>query len=197
MKQRKWTKKVAALFVVGIAAAACGDDDGTSAASTTNSTSIPTTAAPSTTSTTSTTSASSSTTTRSAAPAAVAVVSAAPGGGSGEITLRWNAVANATGYRVLRANVAGGPFTVSADINLTTGKATAASDVTNVWSPQHSYVPAGANATVPDSSPSFQYVEVPTGGVVQRHLRVVAYNANGDAPASVVVCGAPPGRPSC
>jgi hypothetical protein len=102
-----------------------------------------------------------------------------------------------TGYRVLRANAPSGPFSVNADLNTTTGKVTAGSDVTNLWSQKHTYLPSGATAAAPDSSPWFEYVELTSSGVVQRYFRVVAYNANGDAAASVTVCGSPPGRPIC
>ncbi|HUP73425.1 MAG TPA: hypothetical protein VM282_10315 [Acidimicrobiales bacterium] len=61
----------------------------------------------------------------------------------------------------------------------------------------HNYRPSGATAAAPDPSPWFEYVELISGGVVQRYFRVVAYNANGDAAASVTVCGSPPGRPTC
>jgi hypothetical protein len=111
--------------------------------------------------------------------------------------VRWDAVPNVTGYRVLRANAQGGPFTVSADVNTTTGKVTVGSDVINVFSRNHTYLPSGATAAAPDPSPWFEYVELLSGGAVQRYFRVVAYNANGDAAASVTVCGSPPGRPAC
>lgn len=127
----------------------------------------------------------------------IRAVSAGPAGGSGEIRLRWDAVANVTGYRVLRANAQSGPFTVSADLDITTGKVTVGSDVTNVWSQNCTYLPSGATAADPDPSPWFEYVELVSGGAVQRYFRVVPYNAKGDAAASVTACGSPPGRPAC
>ena len=195
MNTKRWRIVTpAVLLLIGLTGAACGGDDGeNSAATTTTASTSTTTAAPS--SSTTTAAPSSATTTRAAVPGAVEVVTAGPGGGSGEITLRWNAVANVTGYRVLRANAAGGPFTVDADVNITTGKATAATEVTNIFSSQRTYIPPGATATAPDPSPRFEYVEV--GGNVQHYFRVVAYNASGDAPASAVVCGSPPGQPRC
>jgi hypothetical protein len=180
--------------------AACGDDGEAVASSTT--TPASTSVAPSTmTSTTgvapSTSSTPSTTTVAGAVPRAVEVVATRPGGGSGEIVLRWNAVANTTGYRVLRAAAASGPFSVNADLNITTGKATAGSDVINILSQQYSYKPATVAFASPDSSPWFEYVETISGGAVRRYFRVVAYNANGEAPASVVVCGDPAGHPAC
>jgi hypothetical protein len=111
--------------------------------------------------------------------------------------VRWDAVANATGYRVQRADAAGGPFTVNADLNITTGKATAGSDVVNLLSEKYSYKPANAGIAAPDTSPWFEYVETVTTGATRRYFRVAAYNANGDAPPSAVVCGVPTGRPAC
>jgi hypothetical protein len=123
------------------------------------------------------------------APGAITVVRAGPGGGSGEIVLDWDAVPAATGYRVLRSEAAGGPFEVVADFDVTTGRVSAADDVVNIWSAQHSYVPARGTLDGPDRSPWFQYVEVSRTG--ERCFRVVAYNAAGDGPASVVACGSP------
>lgn len=124
-------------------------------------------------------------------PGPVTVVQAYPGGGSGEVVLDWDAVAGATGYRVLRARCPGGRFRRVADIDITTGRATAAPDVVNIWSAQHSYIPSGGTLPAPDSSPWFQYVDVGWSG--QRCYRVVAYNAAGAAPPSVVTCASPPG----
>jgi hypothetical protein len=136
-------------------------------------------------------------TTRGAVPGAVGVVAARPGGGSGEIVVRWNAVANVTGYRVQRGDAASGPFSVNADLNITTGKTTAGADVINILSQQYSYKPVNVAFATPDSSPWFEYVEIISGGAVRRYFRVVAYNANGEGPVSVVVCGDPPGHPAC
>jgi hypothetical protein len=193
MNNRRWRIVMVGL-VIGMLAAACGDDSDGVAGSTTVSASSSSTSVPSSTPTTVPVSI---TTTRAAVPGVVDVVTAGPGGGSGEIKLRWNAVANVTGYRVLRASAAIGPFSVNADIDTTTGKATAGSDVTNIWSQQRSYVPSGATTAMPDSSPWFEYVEVISGGAAPRYFRVVAYNANGEAPASAIVCGSPTGSPRC
>jgi hypothetical protein len=126
----------------------------------------------------------------SAVPGAVAVIRAGPGGGSGEIHLEWDAVTAATGYRVLRAETTGGPFAVVADFDLTTGAVSAADEVVNIWSAQHSYVPPRGRLNGPDMSPWFQYVEISVSG--ERCFRVVAYNAAGDGSASAVACGSPP-----
>jgi len=176
------------VLLIGVTAAACGDDSGGVAASrTTVSRSTSTT----------TVSLSTTATIRSAVPLAVEVISAGPSAGSGEISVRWNAVVNATGYRVLRANTSSGPFSVNADIDITTGKTTAGTDVTNIWSQQYSYKPTHSAFAGPDSSPRFEYIEIVSGGIVRRYFAVVAYNTNGEAPASVVVCGAPTSHPAC
>ena len=127
-------------------------------------------------------------------PAAVTGIGARSGGGSGEIVLDWNAAATATGYQVLRAESAEGPFSIAADFSVTTGKTTVANDVVNLWSGQHTYVPAGGSLGAPDQSPTFEYVQA---GLPQQYFRVVAYNAAGTAPTSAIVCGAAPGRPAC
>ena len=163
------SKRVAVL-VLALIAAACGGDDGAIAASTT---------------------------TRSGVPNAVDVISAGPSAGSGEVGLRWNAVANATGYRVLRATTSSGPFVVNADFDVTTGKATAGTDVINIWSEHYSYKPTRGAFVPPDASPRFEYIEIVSGGTVRRYFRVVAYNTSGDAPASIVVCGVPINQPAC
>lgn len=123
-------------------------------------------------------------------PGPVTVISAHSGGGSGEVALDWNAVEGATGYRVLRSDTASGPFDVFADIDIVTGATTAADEVVNIWSQQHTYIPAGSPLTSPDQSPWFQLVEV--GGTGERCYQVVAYNAAGAAPPSPVACGSPP-----
>jgi hypothetical protein len=125
-----------------------------------------------------------------AVPGAVTGLTAGPGGGSGEITVRWDAVARATGFRVLRSDTAAGPFDVAANFDITTGTTTAAPDVVNIWSAQHSYVPSQGTLDGPDQSPWFEYVEY--SGAPQRCYRVIAYNASGDGPASAVACGGPP-----
>ena len=171
-------KKRTVVLLLALLAAACGGDDGGIANTTT-------------------TSLSAATTTKPGVPKAVDVISAGPSAGSGEVTLRWNAVANATGYRVLRATTSSGPFAVNADFDITTGKTTAGADVINIWSDQYSYKPTRSAFALPDSSPRFEYIETLSGGILRRYFRVVAYNANGEAPASVVVCGDPVNHPAC
>ncbi len=124
------------------------------------------------------------------------VVRAGHSGGSGEIGLDWTAVAGASGYRVDRADTTGGPFSIAADVNLTTGKATmVAAGVTNIFSEQQNFFPPSLG-THPAVIPShdFHYVE---SQFVRHYFRVTAYNANGYGPSSVVVCGTPVGYPAC
>jgi hypothetical protein len=104
--------------------------------------------------------------------------------------VHWNAVTGATGYRVERASSASGPYTAVAVFDVTTGRATVAVGVVNLWSTGYRYVPAGSAGSLPDRSPWFEYVEYP----VDRTLcyRVAAVNAAGRSPASVVVCSGPP-----
>jgi hypothetical protein len=150
------------------------------------------TAAPTTITPTSSTSAPASSTTtadQGPVPAIVDVVNAGSGGGSGEVVLDWGAVPGATTYQVLRSDDEDGPFEIVAEIDVVTGTASAADDVVNVWSPQHSYVPSGGALATADTSATFQYVEIAAG----RHcFRVVASNTAGDGPASLVTCGSPP-----
>ena len=103
--------------------------------------------------------------------------------------LDWDAAAGATGYRVLRAAAVDGPFEVVADLDVTTGSTTAAPEVVNIFSEQHSYRPSDGPLAAPDPSPQFHYVDVTSG---ERCFQVIAYNAAGDAPASAVACGSPP-----
>jgi hypothetical protein len=98
---------------------------------------------------------------------------------------------------VLRAEASSGPFAVNADFDVTTGKTTAGTDVVNILSQQYSYKPTRSAFAGPDSSPRFEYIETVSGGIVRRYFRVVAYNANGEAAASVVVCGDPINHPAC
>jgi hypothetical protein len=198
--RRRWVTTLATVFVIGFVAA-CGDDGSSTLPSTTGSasTSAPASTMTSTTGVVPSTSESrpTTTTTRAAVPSSVEVVATRPGGGSGEIVVRWNAVANATGYRVQRGDAASGPFSVNADLNITTGKTTAGTDVINILSQKYSYKPVNVAFAAPDSSPWFEYIETVSGGAVRRYFRIVAYNASGEGPTSVVVCGDPPGHPAC
>lgn len=166
----------------------------------TTSTTLPSTTSPSTSAATTSPSPTSGVTTTDATattasapgqvPGAVSVVAAAPGGGSGEVVVDWNAVPTATGYRVARALTATSSFETVADFSVLTGRVTAAAGVVNIWSTGYSYVPASTAGSLPDRSPSFEYVEV--GETGDRCFRVTAYNAAGRAPASKVVCSGPP-----
>jgi hypothetical protein len=164
----------------------------TTGPATTSSTAAPTTTTPTTTSPTSSTSAPASSTTtadQGPVPAIVEVVNAGSGGGSGEVVLDWGAVPGATTYQVLRSDDEDGTFEIVAEIDVVMGTASAADDVVNVWSPQHSYVPSDGALATGDTSATFQYVELAAG----RHcFRVVASNTAGDGPASLVTCGSPP-----
>jgi hypothetical protein len=192
-RRRVWALAAVAAIAIGVIGALVwtGDDAGQDDESSTTSTERSTTT---TTSSSSSTSASDTTTTAEggpgAVPRAVSDVSAGPGGGSGEVVLNWDAVTGATGYRVLRSAAPNGPFETVADLNVTTGSATAAPDVVNVWSEEHSYIPSAGALDAPDRSPEFQYIDVVSAE--QRCYRVVAYSAAGDGPASVTACGSPP-----
>jgi hypothetical protein len=126
----------------------------------------------------------------SGVPGAVTIVSVGEAGGSGEVQLVWDAVPNATGYRVLRSDAVDGSFETVLDIVVITGSATAADDVINVFSERHTYVGPGGSLELPDQSPRFFYVDFLFR---PRCFMVVAYDAAGDGPESVVACGAPPG----
>ena len=183
MRQRAWTWVLAALVVVVAAVAvvvASTDDDGNGSAITTTS------SAPSTT----TTSGATSTTTTAPGPAlpAVATPRVEGGGGSGEIAVSWEAVAEATGYRILRSDDRAGPFTEVADVDVTTGVTVAGDEAVNIWSAAHSYLPSEGPLSAPDLSPRFEYVEV--ADARQRCFRIVAYRGAEDAPASPVACAA-------
>lgn len=122
-------------------------------------------------------------------PAAV-VARATPGGGSGEVAVGWAAVPRATGYRVIRTTAAGAQLRVVADFNITTGRTTAAPEVVNIWSTQHSYVPDRGRLTQVDRSARFEYVDIGAG---RRYYRVLAYNSTGNGPLSAVTGALPPG----
>ena len=130
-----------------------------------------------------------------AVPGAVTFVKAGSGGGSGEIALWWDAIANATGYRVYRSDSPNGPFVRSASINLTTGVTTLGANVYNLWSPpanQPPYPAVPPGATAPQH---FEYIEVTNSD--PHYFQVTAFNAGGEGPRSVVVCGRPIGFPAC
>ena len=120
-------------------------------------------------------------TTRLAAPPQVPGVQAGPAGGSGEIEVTWSVVPGATGYRVSRATAVGGPFSVSADLNVVTGASTKDNTVVNLYAD-------GARIV---------YVEVPATADPHRYYRVAAYNDAGEGPPSAVACGAPVGYAAC
>lgn len=113
-------------------------------------------------------------------PGQVTTISAGHGGGSGEIVVDWNAVANATGYRVYRSLSADGPYVGAASIVAATGVTSVefggSYQLIQIW----------------QSSPTtFQYVEVID--IAPVYFRVAAFNATGTGSKSTVVCGAPMG----
>lgn len=181
----------------------CGGDD--EPVPSTTSVALSTTTAPTDVPASSTTSASTDPTTSSTSPSTstsggapppgelvpgmVSEVRAAPGGGSGEVELAWDAVADATGYRVLRSGDVAGPFEVVADLDITTGATTVGAGVVNVTSDQRSYVPSDGTFDGPDGSAGFRYVDVGGG---RRCYQVVSYNLAGEGAASAAACGSPP-----
>jgi hypothetical protein len=86
--------------------------------------------------------------------------------------------------------MATGGFAAVAVFDITTGRATVASDVVNLWSTGYSYVGATVGGELPDRSGSFEYVEFPE--TTARCFRVFAVNAAGRSLASAVVCSGPP-----
>jgi hypothetical protein len=122
-------------------------------------------------------------------PGQVVIGYAGRAAGSGEISVEWDALFNATGYRVSRSLAPGGPFVVSGDINLTTGQTFRGPGVTNLWS--------YAASPSPGEIRHFQYVEVITTPNVRRYYKVTAYSSAGSGPPSATSCGTPPGYPDC
>jgi hypothetical protein len=118
------------------------------------------------------------------------VIRARTGAGSGEVELFWDAVPGATGYRVLREDADRGQLEVLAEFDVTTGQTTAVSEVILLKSAEQYYIPPGVPFAWPDRSTAFQSVEYPCDG--ERCYRVVAFNADGAGPASVLACGTPP-----
>jgi hypothetical protein len=173
-----------ALLAMALLATGCGDDDDDTTTPT-SSTAVATTATPTSSTADVTTTSTAEVPTSSAAPGAPPVDAPAPtarsGGGSGEIAVRWHTVPGATGYRVQRAPGPAGPYEVSADVDVTSGRTTLGDGVTDLWSP---------------ADDEFEYVEVVGAGSV-RYYRVVAYNDAGEGPVSQTVCGAPPGGTGC
>jgi hypothetical protein len=90
----------------------------------------------------------------------------------------WDAVEGATGYRVARSTSSGGPFTVSADVDLTDGTARVEAGVTNVYSDQLSFFPHTSAPPSPAPSENFYYVEVTSA---RTYFRVTACSDAGDA----------------
>lgn len=108
-------------------------------------------------------------------PGQVTAVWASMGGGSGEVVIGWEAVADATGYRVYRSDSPDGPFDSAASYDLATGKTTieigTSYEYIGIWEP---------------SGTSFEYIESVTGEPT--YFRVAAFNAAGQGHRSPVVC---------
>ena len=115
-----------------------------------------------------------------------AVITTRPGGGSGEISVYWHAVPGATGYRVQRRTGRASSFAEIADFDITTGATTAADDVINIWSADHTYRPVIGPFVGADHSPWFEVVDYRFDN--PRCYRVITYNAFGDGPASNTSC---------
>jgi hypothetical protein len=134
-------------------------------------------------------------------PGQVTVVRGGHGGGSGEIELDWTGVPGATGYRIDRADTPSGPFSIAAAVNLITGTATMVGPgVGNICSDDQTfYPPSHATHAGGAASRRFHYVEFPVVGFTfdRHYFRVTPFNSNGDGASSVVVCGTPPGEPTC
>ena len=106
------------------------------------------------------------------------------------MALTWGAVSDAIGYKILRSASASGTSELTCTLNAVTGATSAAAGVVNIWSTQHSYIPA-STMSGRDTSASFEYVEVRGAG--ERCFKVIAFNAMGDSAPSKVVCGSPAG----
>jgi hypothetical protein len=83
-----------------------------------------------------------------------------------------------------------GPFTQVAEFDIRTGEETHTETIHNIWSDQHTYLPAREQLAAPDTSSWFEVVDV--SGDPRRCFQVTAFNDAGAAPPSVVVCGSPP-----
>lgn len=119
----------------------------------------------------------------------IVIASAGSAGGSGEVQVEWNAVARATGYRVYHTDSTGHHAQLMVDINIVTGRTTAATGVGTVWSDEHNYVPYQGPLTGMDHSSRFRYVDAISS--TTRYYRVRAYNAAGAGPLSAVTGGTP------
>jgi hypothetical protein len=118
-------------------------------------------------------------------PGAVTFVKAGSGGGSGEIMVWWDPVADSTGYRVYRSDLPDGPFVASASFDVATGTTTIEY---NHW---YEYI-----VISPSWPQGFAYVDA-IGIENPVYFRVTAFNAGGEGPRSVAVCGRPIGFPPC
>ena len=113
-------------------------------------------------------------------PGAVTVIRAGGEVSSGMVEVGWDAIADATGYRVYRSDSPGGPFVASASIDVTTGETTVEIKIP--------YEEIGIDA---GPGTYFWYLETIKGRT--GYFQVTAFNAAGEGPRSVVICAAPPG----
>ena len=112
----------------------------------------------------------------SSAPSGVV---AHPGGGSGEVTVMWDLMPDATGYRVYRAYSADGPFLPAASIDMATG-------ATSVEYSGYEYIYIEYEY---GSTTRLRYTEAVSMDFVW--FRVSAFNAGGEGPLSGLTCAEP------
>ena len=122
------------------------------------------------------------------APGQITVIKGWAGGGSGEISVTWQQIPDATGYRVYRSESPDGPFAASAWLDVTTG-------ATTIEFPRDYEFITMASLVAVDGW-DFAYTES-TYAVGPIYFRVTGFDAGGEGPPSPVVCGTPPGGPSC
>lgn len=116
-------------------------------------------------------------------PGPVTAIESYPGGGSEEICVAWDTVDGATGYRVYRALSPDGPFVASASVSGTQTTVEYDGDflTVGIW---------------PPSPTRYEYVEagISPGPV---YFVVRAFDADGEGPASAVVCGSTDQEDGC
>lgn len=122
--------------------------------------------------------------------------------------MRWVRCSHSVTRRLwvtLRSRPSTGPFSVTADINVTTGKTTTSGlpidtpgSVININSDRQGFFPPSRATPVP-AIPSryFHYTDIVTIASSRSYYTVTAYNAAGDGPLSAIVCGSPVGYAAC
>jgi hypothetical protein len=101
----------------------------------------------------------------------------------------------ADGYRVLHSRTPAGPFTVAVDFGVMTGVVFVADEVIDLRAEDVDYLWTELPTEPPEWFLYGELVEEPPPS--PRFYQVVAYNAGGDGPPSIVVCGSPPGQDVC